>query len=96
MSLLKALQLVDDDGRLYVPMLLVIGWSLYILLSHGSSVTHAGILIALLFNLQAERFLKARDVKRLHDADLERIAKLEADLGEIRGALSLATQRTMF
>jgi hypothetical protein len=96
MSLLKALQLVDDDGRLNVALILLIVWLAIILRMNDPDWVHSVISFLLIGSLHLERFMKARDVKRLHDADLERIAKLEADLGEIRGALSLATQRTMF
>jgi hypothetical protein len=96
MRLLKALQIIDADGRLYVPMLLLILWILYILAFPAPGLFHAVMGIALIVNLQAERFIKSRDVEKLHTAELERIQKLETELGEIRGVLSIATQRTMF
>lgn len=97
MRFLKVLQIIDPEGRVDVPLLLVIAWAGNIaVMDQGLSWSYVAMGIGLLVSMQVDRFVKQRDVKKLSDSQEQRIMKLEADLSEIRGVLSIATQRTMF
>lgn len=90
------MQLLGEDGRLNVPILLLLAWSLRVLIMR--EVTFFEVCIGGYFigNYQADRFFKSRDVYVLGEKERKRVEDMEGQLANISAHIAIGSQRTMF